>query len=174
MAGGCCGGKSRKTLVVTENPISNNMTSGLAQGMVVMEYTGPQEQEARVNSRFAKGIKYTYSKGRQFGVYKEDAEWLSRNRDFKVIRVIEDKPENKTESPQLVAETSSPLPHTQERSVDTLNLPSLVIGILKREGFTTVEELDYASDQELLLRKGISDKRLAQIRKALREIKVQG
>jgi glycosyltransferase involved in cell wall biosynthesis len=170
---GCCGGKGRKTLAVVDNPISSNLTSGLEQGMVIMEYIGPQEQEVRVNSRYAKGIKYLYSKGKQFGVYKEDAEWLARNKDFRVVRIVEEVAAIKTEAPQLTAETRSPLPHTQERSVDSLNLPSLVIGILKREGFTTVEELDYAQDQELLLHKGISDKRLAQIRKAIRELQIQ-
>jgi glycosyltransferase involved in cell wall biosynthesis len=175
--GSCCGGKSSKKTVIMAAAVDAGDPP--ADDMVLIEYTGPQSQQVRVNSRVAAGYSYKYRSGDRFYVFNGDAEWLTQNVHFRTVSSpVSALSEEKLNAPVLVAQTP---PNAVERAIENqiltealpvgqLNLPSLVTGILRREGYDTVESLKYASDTELLATKGISDARLKQIRKAIDEL----
>lgn len=168
MACSRCGGK--RTLVV--NNTSTTLTDALHNmPLVTLAYQGTSLGRKRIASKVQKGVEYKFSTNspllhvfaeevdRFLGMYLEDRVTPM----FK--RVEQADPENivVTETPLI----SQDIPDNVTVPLTTLGLSERVNDLLSKNGFTTVQDIQHATDAELLAIKGVGDQRVEEIKAAI-------
>lgn len=177
MACGKCGAGGNKTnisLNVSEQPEIN---ARAVDGMVLLEYIGQQTQKRRMRSKVNPKEFYIFSgTQRRFRVYTGDVDWIvNMANEFRVVSidVVQEEmlqelaPVLKAAEPVVPVIPAGLFVETSRTPIDVLPIDGLVLGILKNNGFTTVQQLKMASDADLLMINQLGSARVKTIRKAV-------
>lgn len=170
MACSRCGGK--KTTVTTAMTVSK-IGEKQMDDVVMLIYDGPETQSRHYRSQNYKGVVYKVNNRKPFYVFKNDVEYFLGYRGFS--RYEEAQVVMSEQSAPLVSEASTeePVPPEQDvkaGSLEELNLkPEVVVAL--RMDYDSIEDVDQATDEELLEVKGIGETRLEAIRQAIEEWK---
>jgi glycosyltransferase involved in cell wall biosynthesis len=153
MACSKCGGHASLKVKTAAEPV--------VEGQVLMAYTGSHASTFTRRSPTVKGTFYRINNRKPFWVAASDVDAFLRNpKEYKVIEQAAPAP--------LTAEPTAALtaPVLPEKSLDELAVRPDTLVFLKRQ-FSTIPQVERATDADLLSIKGIGEARVREIRQAL-------
>jgi hypothetical protein len=165
-----CGSGGKNTVSIKNN--TTNSPSNLDEdlnSLVLVEYTGTNTNKMGLRSRTRPRDRYMYSKEENtFFAYKADIGWLESLGDFTIIK--EALTGESIVNDFLPLESHTIAPDFSEIPIDILPIDPIILANLKKNGYDKLERVRLASDGELLALKGMGDKRLKDLRKALNSV----
>lgn len=174
-----CGGGGGKPRITVGTTSRQQQEADMEK--VLVEFIGPATQFQRVKSKVKRGRQYKFGGNpgadtRKFFVYKDDAEWMLLNRQFRLVPItqqqttVEDLPvvESHTRPAPVMADWGIEKPPVI--SLNKLNLAPEIISIVENTGIDCVEQLQGMSTAQLVSIKGIGPARAAQIIEAVTEL----
>lgn len=180
----CGGGGGKKDLQVlhqSQSSLSSSSAQGVdSNGWMLFEYVGQPIQIRQIQSHKNRARKYRYGGNqgdmqRRILVHPEDVEmFANRPQDFKRADIKKDLEESAPVRMQVSEEPKLKIdrgflaePELAVELLKNFGLDNIAISSLRRDGYSTIERLRFASDAELLSIRGISDQRLKKMKSAL-------